>query len=476
MNAIAPVEDSLVKLIRLWRDDPVLFGRSVYGFDPDPWQEDLMRRVASGEKRVIVRSGVGVGKSAALVIIMMWWLVTRSPCKVLLTSSKREQVMDVFWPEIELWERKKRPEFNFLKVRKTEDMIVLVGFERTNMILPRTASSARPDTIQGQHSPNMLVVADEVFGIPLNVMYALEGAMSTPGSVFLAAGNPTTTEGFAFDCFNLNSGWSTMTVSAWDSKLVDNSHCEYLRDRYGEDSFQYRTRVLGLPPFEDAMQVISRKFVEQCLGNDAEPFLNYREHWGLDVAGAGIQGDRTALAFRRANVQPRKALAWKGLEAPQIVDKVMATWNAAEEKPAIIGVDANGLGWGVYGFLHQELRSTRTRVIPIKDHMTANDKDNYANLGSELLWRMAEWVKDPASVLVDREMADEMTWYRADETAKWKQITKKPSRDFDLNFFDSAPRSPDKADAFKYTFARRDIPEAPRRRAQMEEHGSWLAI
>ena len=54
-----------VEFLRRYRSDPVLFVKEVFGVTPDPWQGEMMEAVASGTRKISVKSGHGVGKSSA---------------------------------------------------------------------------------------------------------------------------------------------------------------------------------------------------------------------------------------------------------------------------------------------------------------------------------------------------------------------------------------------------------------------------
>lgn len=56
-------ENPYLDFVVRYRDDPVGFVQNVLGASPLPWQQKLMAKVASGERRISVRAGHGVGKA-----------------------------------------------------------------------------------------------------------------------------------------------------------------------------------------------------------------------------------------------------------------------------------------------------------------------------------------------------------------------------------------------------------------------------
>ena len=59
--------------IRLYRQDPLIFFREVTRFQPDDWQVKAARAIAEG-RRLAVRSGQGVGKTAFEANVVLWFL------------------------------------------------------------------------------------------------------------------------------------------------------------------------------------------------------------------------------------------------------------------------------------------------------------------------------------------------------------------------------------------------------------------
>ena len=95
------LEKTLLKL----RKDPVLFVETVIGATPQKWQKEALRAVAKND-RIAIKSGHGVGKTAYLSWLTLWWLLTHYPCKAAVTANTAHQLSDVLWTEIDKWARK----------------------------------------------------------------------------------------------------------------------------------------------------------------------------------------------------------------------------------------------------------------------------------------------------------------------------------------------------------------------------------
>lgn len=88
-----------IEFMRLYRDDPVKFVDEVLGFKPFDYQAELMNAVAAGERKCSIRSGHGSGKSSTASWLMIWFLLTRLPVKILVTAPSSSQLWDAIIAE-----------------------------------------------------------------------------------------------------------------------------------------------------------------------------------------------------------------------------------------------------------------------------------------------------------------------------------------------------------------------------------------
>ena len=92
--------ETLLKL----RNDPELFVRHVIGAEPQAWQVEALRAIAADDK-LALKSGHGIGKTAFLSWLILWWLLTRYPTKIVATANTAHQLNDVLWTEVDKWAR-----------------------------------------------------------------------------------------------------------------------------------------------------------------------------------------------------------------------------------------------------------------------------------------------------------------------------------------------------------------------------------
>lgn len=438
--------DEVSVLVR-WRKDPVLFVTDVFQVEPDYWQKEALRAI-NKEDQVAIRSGHGVGKSALMAWVVLWWMLTHYPCKIAATAPTSHQLQDVLWGEIAKWWGKLPPALKDLLAVKS-DRVELVSNPMESFAVARTARKEQPEAFQGFHSENMLFLVDEASGVEDVIFQVGQGAMSTRGAKTLLAGNPTRTQGYFFDAFHaMKNNWHTIKVSCKDSKMVDPSFIESMKKQWGEDSDIFRVRVLGDFPVSDSNTVIPLELAEAAVGREVEPALG-KVIWGVDVARYG--GDKTALAKRRKNILVDKVKTWHNKDLMQTVGLIVQEYEETkyQDRPDHILVDSIGLGSGVVDRL-KEL-GYPVRGINVSESPSVNDT-KFERLRDELWWRAREWLEQRDCRIPDQpELIGDLTipTYEVRSSGKIKVESKSDIKK-------RLPRSPDMGDAFCLTFAMSD--------------------
>lgn len=444
------------ELVQIWARNPTLFVEQVFGVvsqrtwkslgSPpemeriEVWQEKALTALVF-EKRISIKSGKGVGKSAFLAWSILWFICTRLEVKIPCTATSGHQLYDVLWEECKKWKDRIRLEFKpFLPLIITTDRIELEHVEQ-NFATARTARREQPEALQGFHAANVLLVVDEASGVFEEIFKAGEGTMSTKGAITLLTGNPTRLSGFFYECFHSDKArWYTMTVACHDSYMVTQDYIDGMEAKYRIDSNEYRVGVLGLFPLSEGNAIVPRNFVEMAVLRDVmdtRPIV-----WGLDVSRS-LTGDFNSLAKRQGRVKLEKNMRWRSPNAMHtagiVVDEFWRT--PMDLRPAEIYVDVIGVGGPVYDRL-------REMGLPVKSiNVTQKSYDrNYPRLMDELWFKCRDWFESMECRIPidDDDFITEVSSVQYDFTSSGQR------RIVDKH---AGGHSPDDADAFVLTFA-----------------------
>ncbi len=435
--------DPLIELVADWIDDPVLFVRQALGVeDVEDWQAQVLRDLVKHD-RIAIRSGHGVGKSALMAWVILWFLFTRYPAKIPCTAPTAHQLYDVLWSELGRWHRNLCERLPWLGQRLSLGADRLAWAEAPTEVFAaaRTARRESPEALQGFHSDNLLFLIDEASGVDDIVFEVAGGALSTPGAKILMAGNPTRNTGYFHRAFHADRGrWRTFAVPCSASSRVDPAYIADMAERYGEDSDIYRVRVQGEFPNASALQFIPSDIVAYCRQYKAESYQDQPRILGVDVARFG--DDQTVLLIR----QGRKVLSvarYRGLDTMHVADMVIECMQVAKVDAVV--VDGVGIGAGVVDRLRQ---LGHRRITDFQAGGSANDPKTYANRRAEVWGLMREALRVGVELPDDRELLDDLVAPEYGFTPK-QQIQLERKEDMKKRGL----ASPDAGDALSLTFA-----------------------
>ena len=431
------------EFVAVYGNDPVLFVEEMLGAQPFDYQSEFLRALLD-ERKMSVKSGHGTGKSTTASWAMLWFMLLRYPCKVVVTAPTSSQLFDAMFAELKRWIGELPKELQQLLNVKS-DRVELVSAPAEAFISCRTARAETPEALAGVHSDHVLLIVDEASGVPEQVYEAAAGSMSGHNATTLMLSNPTRSSGTFFESHNrMANSWWTRTWSCKDSPLVSHEFVDEMELRYGPESNAYRVRVLGEFPLSDDNTIIPYHLVEAAQTRDVVVSDEATVVWGLDVARFG--SDATALCKRQGPIVT-ELRSWRGLDLMQTTGRIVAEYEALapSKRPAEILVDSIGVGSGVVDRL-QELG------LPVRGVNVAESPsmgDTYMNLRSELWFKCKAWLEDRSCKLPkDDQLIAELTAIRYSFTSsgKMKAESKDEMRKRGLG-------SPDLADALCLTMA-----------------------
>lgn len=291
-------EEDLAKLLALWQTYPHTWMRTFLQVEPWIKQRQIMKALVDHD-RVSVASGHDLGKSFISAATTLWFLNCFPNSKVITTAPTARQVRIVLWSEIAvLYERLKKQVLNpglllqtELRMQNSQGEVVpghwALGFSAEN-----------PDSFQGMHEENLLVIVDEAAGVGYDIFHAIEGIAATAGNKVLLIGNPTNANTyFGHTHSGKVAGWHCLHMSCYDSpnicvgddgnfqdidplpypKLVSMKWINEKKTQWGENSPQFLSRVLGIFPDSAEDQLIANKFISSGLARGVVLRKIYRE-------------------------------------------------------------------------------------------------------------------------------------------------------------------------------------------------------
>ncbi len=415
MNQKALVEDLLQ-----FQDDPLNFVRYVFPWKvpgtpleneagPDEWQTEFLIKLGDLSARskllessvqMAVTSGHGVGKTALVSFILIWFISTRFHPQIVVTANTKAQLTNKTWRELAKWHQ--------LAIHKSWFTFTATRFALTSA--PETwFASAIPwsehnsEAFAGTHEKDVLVLFDEASAIPPVIWDVVAGAMTTPGAMHLNFGNPTRNTGPFYECFHkFRHRWDTYKVDARKAKMVNQVQVRQWIEDYGEDSDFVRVRVRGEFPRAASTQFISRETAEHAAYRPSPTAEEQPTSTPLvlsaDIARYG--DDQTVIALRQGRVlyplqklRPQDLMETAAFIAHQI----------NESHPDSVFIDGVGMGAGVV----DRLRQLGYRPVDVQAGARAQEDALYINVRMEMWQRMKEWLPD-ASIPDDTELIDDL--------------------------------------------------------------------
>lgn len=451
------LEVELIQDIAGFYDNPLGFVKYVFAWGegslkdesgPDKWQTYVLNEIGSAVKngstvdeaiRIAIASGHGIGKTAFVAWVILWFISTREFPQIVVTSNTANQLSAKTWRELAKWHR--------LAINKewfewTATKFYHKQYPDTWFASAIPWSINNSEAFAGTHEKHVLVVYDEASGIHDQIWEVTEGAMTTPGAMWLAFGNPTKNTGRFRECFGkFKHRWLTQQIDSRSAKQANNKQIQQWIDDYGEDSDFVRVRVRGVFPRAGSNQFIGADIVEECRKYKAEGYEGLAKVLGVDVARFG---DDQSVIIKRQGRKVHQPNKYRGLDLMQLASKVVEQID--EFKPDAVFIDGVGVGAGVVDRVKQ-LRPS-VAIIEVNAGARPSDCEKYFNKRAEMWGLTRDFIKAGAELPDDNELCEELQSTEYGFTPK-QQIQIEKKEDMKARGLSS----PDVADALCLTFA-----------------------
>jgi hypothetical protein len=428
----AVLKPPLVEAILKYSHDPYGFVMFVFPWGkagtsleketgPDVWQTTVLRlieqalkrkgvfaAVARAALRLAVSSGHGVGKTALVAWLVLWFISTRPNPQIVVTANTKTQLTTKTWRELAKWHE--------LAVHKhwfdwSATQFKMKHRPATWFATAVPWSEHNATAFAGTHERHVLLIFDEASEISDLIWETAEGAMSTGSddgntAIWLAFGNPTVNTGRFRQCWTkFRRWWVTLNVDARQAKKADKQWIKEIIDAWGEDHDYTRVRVKGEFPRVGARQFIGNDLVEEAIARTIDERTipaSIPKLMGVDVARQGT--NQTVITRRRGRKLYKEIIKLRVPDLMQVANAVGHEIN--EWSPDVVFIDATGMGAGVFDRLVQ-LGYTNVVAVYSGDQKSVSQPEVHYNVRIEMWARMKEWLKT-ADIPDDRELSEDL--------------------------------------------------------------------
>lgn len=474
-------EEEQALMAQLWSpmiaDDPLMFvmfafpwgvkGTPLAHFQgPRKWQRKVLKRIArhiaEGKEldlpkllRIARSSGRGIGKSALVGWLVLWFLTTRIGASVIVSANTETQLRKITWAELSKWVTMAINSHwwevsgitlapaKWLKELVEEQLQKGTGYWGAE---GKLWSEENPDAYAGAHNHDgMMVIFDEASGIPDSIWAVAAGFFTEPtfNRFWFAFSQGRRNSGHFFEIFNKKRDlWDNDQIDARTVEGTDAAFYQELIDEYGEDSDEARVEVYGLFPENDDISFISPSAVERAVKRDLKDDLTAPITMGVDPAGTG--GDWFTIAVRQGHkvIEIRRfKLTDTEIGTMEGVGHVI---DAIEEfKPQITAVDETGMG----GPVGDRLREQGYKVRKVNFAWKSSKPNRYGNKRAEMWADMRKWL-EAGQIPDDRRLKTDLSGPKKKPNSKGVMFLESKA---DMKARGLA--SPDAGDAVALTFA-----------------------
>lgn len=432
-------------------------------------------------KDVAVESATGTGKSFIAACIILWFLATWAGSRIWTFAPKEEQLSAYMWAEIgKVWGRFKR---RFPTAELTDLRIRMRGprddtWGARGVAVGVKAGEESSVKAQGMHAPHMLLIYEEMPGIPPSTTAAGSHTSTAPHNLRLGLGNPDhqldalhlmgyTELGeprqhvrniriSAYDHPNIVSRDATIVHGAVSIKSIEKRKEDYGGGEKAEAHRLFKSRVQGISPAEARDSLIKLEWVQaaQKLYDDenAKRVLTAngtaKKALGVDVANSE-SGDEAAIsywegafchkvdAFPCVNGTDLGTVVWKKMEAGGYLDE-------------FVGIDSMGNGATAVN----ELRKRDRWIRALGSHSDNQQYQHYHRDGedeeydtqrAQMWWWLARDLQNGSIALPpNRKLAMQLT------TVQWEPRNGKIWVETKRDLKKRGVASPNEADAVVY--------------------------
>lgn len=432
-----------------------------------------LESIAAGQW-VAVSSGVSTGKTFAMAGALLWHCACFRDGIAVTVATKEDQMAKGVWREVgRMWPafQAKFPTAELTTLRIRMDPTRGDAWGAWGITAKVSADETSNTSVQGLHAERLLILCDEMPGIPEPIITALVNTATDAGNVIAGFGNPDN-ESDPLAKFGRRSRVQPIRISALDHPNVVTGRTivpgaqsrlavQAMADDLGTESAMYGSRVRGIAPAQAVDALIHRAWCDAAVarGRDwtaADALKGYPVAYGVDPSNSDA-GDEAAVA-RFVGPHCTNVRAKRCPDANVLALEVMALAQADDVAPEHIGVDSIGVGAGTVNESRRLYRgaaqfmalnsgaSPMVRAQKGDDGAGwSGDANAFLNLRAQMYWQAREDLRRGRIGLPDdADLLNELVMPTYEVRAG--KVVIEPKADIKQRL----GRSPNKADAFVY--------------------------
>ena len=393
-----------------------------------------------------IASGHGIGKSALIAMLIIFFMSTRRNCRGIVTANTGDQLATKTWPELQKWHARaiNRHWFKWT-AEKFKCLMAPTEEEQENWRFDAvTWSDERTEAFAGLHNENgSILFFDEGSAISNKIYEVSEGVLVDPLVCWLVFGNPTRNTGRFRECFGkLRELWRPQHIDSRSCKMNASKGNQYKQwiESYGEDSDFVRVRIKGQFPSQGDKQFIATHLVEGARDRTIPPDNMAALIMGIDPARFGV--DQFVVRWRRGrDARSIKPTKWRKIDNMEAANRIAELIDKYE--PDAVCIDS-GNGTGVI----DRLRQMKYKIHEVSFGIKLKEGP-YANTRAKMWGDLREWL--PGGMIDnDQELFDDLVGpeysYGGLEGDQFLLESKEAMKARQLS-------SPDNGDALALTFA-----------------------
>lgn len=454
-----------VEIYKKWMSSPKEFIKDIWGLTVErdntkfvkgkhiTWQQDdilmAVEKAINNQsfKRIAIKSGHGIGKSTTLAWLILWFLFTHLDAQIPCTAPTENQMYDVLWKEIAKWLKLMPVQIQGL-YDWSNTYIRIQERPETWFARAKTARKEAPEALAGVHGDYVMFVIDEASGVPEEIFNTAEGALTNKDILVIMISNPTRLIGYFYEAFHKDGkNWQQLSFNSEQSPIVDREFVQRITEKHGENSDEYKIRVMGEFPSEEG---IDEKGFVNLFTTDEIKFTQDSRYvlttMGIDPSGEGQ--DETAWAVRddfKGGIVGTERTS----NSKSIAEKTLTLMEKYVSKAEDVFIDNFGVGANVAQEIALTPFAYKVNGLNVGDKAK---EELYLNIRAEAYYAIKSWFRKGGSLVdepINHKLKEELLAVKFKRNLQGKiQIMSKQEMQ------KQGIASPNKADAFMLTFTK----------------------